>query len=42
MEPYDAPAVRQIIREAASDDYRFSSLMEAIVGSQPFQFRKAE
>ncbi|MEZ6137175.1 MAG: DUF1592 domain-containing protein [Pirellulaceae bacterium] len=42
MESYDAPAVRQIIREAESHDYRFSALVEAIVSSQPFQFRKAE
>ena len=25
VEPYDAPAVRQIVRQAAADDYRFSS-----------------
>jgi mono/diheme cytochrome c family protein len=35
----DAAAVRQIRRDAAADDYRFSSLMLAIVRSAPFQMR---
>ena len=40
MEYYDAPAVRAIEREAASDDYRFSSLILGIVKSTPFQMRR--
>jgi len=36
---YDMPAVRAITREAARNDYRFSSLVLAIVNSQPFQMR---
>ena len=40
-EYYDAPAVRTIEREAASDDYRFSSLILGIVRSTPFQMRRA-
>jgi len=40
---YDMPAVRAITREAARNDYRFSSLVLAIVKSDPFQMRvKAE
>jgi hypothetical protein len=33
------PAVRAIAREAARNDYRFSSLVLAIVKSSPFQMR---
>ena len=36
---YDMPAVRAIAREAARNDYRFSSLVLAIVKSDPFQMR---
>ena len=39
VEYYDAPVIRKIIREAATDDYRFSSLILGIVRSQPFQMR---
>jgi hypothetical protein len=35
----DAPAIRHIVRAAAADDYRFSSLIVAIVHSVPFQMR---
>jgi hypothetical protein len=31
------PAVRQILRRIADDDYRFSSLVLGIVTSDPFQ-----
>jgi hypothetical protein len=37
----DMPAVRKIVREAADDDYRFSSLVWQIVTSEPFQTRQA-
>jgi mono/diheme cytochrome c family protein len=37
----DAPAVRQIRRAAAADDYKFSSLVVAIARSAPFQMRTA-
>ncbi len=37
----DAPAVRQILRETARDDNRFSSLVSAIVKSTPFQMRRS-
>lgn len=39
LEHYDAPAVRQILRSAAADDYRFSALVLGIVKSTPFQMR---
>ena len=35
----DAPTVRQIVRDAARDDYRWSSLVLGIVRSAPFQQR---
>ena len=36
----DQPAVRQIVRDAAAADYRWSSIVLAIVRSTPFQMRK--
>jgi mono/diheme cytochrome c family protein len=42
LEYYDAPAVRRILREAAGDDYRFSSLVIGIAQSPPFRMRRAE
>ena len=41
VEHYDMPAVREIVRRAAEDDYRFSSLVEGVVMSVPFQMRAA-
>jgi hypothetical protein len=41
MEPYDAPAVRTIIREARPQNFRVSSLILGVVESQPFQMRKS-
>ena len=35
----DAPTVRQLVRDAARDDYRWSSLMLGVVESAPFQQR---
>ncbi len=40
LESYDQPAVRAIRRQAASQDYRFSSIILGIVNSVPFQMRK--
>lgn len=42
IEPFDGPAVRQIVRDAKARDYRFSSLIEGIVTSTPFQMRSSE
>ena len=39
VEYYDMPAIRGILRDAAGDDYRFSSLVYGIVTSVPFQMR---
>jgi hypothetical protein len=39
VEPYDRPAIRQIVRDAARDNYRFSSLVRGIVRSPAFQMR---
>ena len=41
VEAYDQPAVRAIVRAAAEDDYRLSSLLTGIVQSPPFQMRRA-
>jgi mono/diheme cytochrome c family protein len=38
----DAPAVRAIVREAAREDYRLSSLVKAVVKSAPFRMRRTE
>ena len=38
---YDMPAVRAIVRGAADDDYRWSSIVLGIARSRPFQMRKA-
>jgi hypothetical protein len=38
---YDAPAVRNIVREAQANDYRFSSIILGIVNSTPFTMRKS-
>ena len=37
LEYYDAPAVRQIRRDAAARNYRFSTLVAGVVNSMPFQ-----
>jgi hypothetical protein len=37
LESYDAPAVRRIRREAAANNYRFSTLVAGVVKSLPFQ-----
>jgi mono/diheme cytochrome c family protein len=39
LQYYDMPAVRQIVRTAARQDYRFSAIMNGIVSSTPFQMR---
>ena len=39
LEYYDRPAVRQIVRAAAGDDYRWSALILGIVNSPTFLMR---
>jgi hypothetical protein len=41
VEPFDMPAVRKIARDAAANDYRWSSLIMGAVNSIPFQMRRA-
>jgi hypothetical protein len=41
VEYYDMPSIRAIVRDAARDNYRFSSIVLGIVRSAPFQMRKA-
>ncbi len=42
LEATDAPAVRQIKREAARANYRFAALIQGIAESIPFQMRMAQ
>jgi hypothetical protein len=42
LEPYDAPTVRRIAREAAAHEYRWSSVILALVRSTPFRMRRSE
>ena len=42
VEHYDRPAIRAIVREAAADDYRWSSIILGIARSLPFQMRRSE
>jgi hypothetical protein len=42
LEYYDMPVVRAIAREAAADDYRFSSLVLGVVQSAGFQMKTLE
>jgi mono/diheme cytochrome c family protein len=37
MQYYDMPRIRQLVRDSATQDYRFSSLVLGIVGSPEFQ-----
>ena len=40
LEPYDMPAVRRIVRQAAEQDYRLSAVVLGIVESLPFRERR--
>ena len=42
LEYYDAAAVRKIARNAADNDYRFSSLVMGVVQSTPFHMRRSQ
>jgi hypothetical protein len=41
LEAYDMPTVRKIVRESASKDYQFSSIVQAVVKSEQFKMRRA-
>ncbi len=40
LSPYDMPTVRKIVRDAARDNYRFSSIVMGIAESKPFQMER--
>ena len=40
VEYYDMPVVRQIVRSAASEDYRMSSIVMGVVNSAPFRMKQ--
>ena len=40
LEYYDQPVVRDIRRQAGSGDYKFSSVVLAVVNSVPFEMRR--
>jgi hypothetical protein len=40
LEHYDMPTVRRIVRGAASGDYRFSAIVQAVVRSEQFRMRR--
>ena len=42
LEYYDMPAVRALVRDAAPDDHRWSSLVLGIVKSASFQMRRSQ
>ena len=39
VEYYDMPTVRAIVRRAAQNEYKFSSLILGVVESAPFQMK---
>jgi hypothetical protein len=41
VEYYDMPAVRAIVRQAAQQEYRWSSILLGVISSPPFQMRTA-
>src|SRR5690606_11736304 len=40
MEWHDMPTIRAIVRQAAKDDYRFGTVLAAIVNSTPFRMQQ--
>ena len=40
LQDYDMPIVRSVVREAGTQDRKFSALILAIVKSTPFQMRR--
>ncbi|MEP2653243.1 MAG: DUF1592 domain-containing protein [Paraglaciecola sp.] len=41
LEPYDQPSIRKIAKQASTQDYRIHSIIEAVVNSTPFNYKKA-
>ena len=42
FQSYDMPAVREIVRDAARQEHRFSAYVMGVVTSTPFQMRRAD
>ena len=42
LEPFDMPTVRQIVRDSAAHEYRWSFIVSGIVRSAPFLMRSAQ
>ena len=42
VEYYDAPAIRKVVRDSGTRDYKFSAVILAIVNSTPFQMRRTQ
>src|ERR1700752_2381582 len=42
LEPYDNPAVTEIVKRSEANHYRFSTLVLEIAKSPPFQMRRGE
>jgi mono/diheme cytochrome c family protein len=40
LQYYDMPTVRRIVRDAAKDDYKFSTLVQAVVRTEQFRKRR--
>ncbi|MDB4802442.1 DUF1585 domain-containing protein, partial [bacterium] len=40
IELSDGPAIRKIVRDSAQENFRFSSLIQGIAASKPFQMRE--
>ena len=41
VEQYDAPAVRKIVHDAKSHEFRFSAVILGVVNSTPFKMRRS-
>lgn len=41
LEPYDQPIIRKIATQASIENYRIHSIIEAVVSSTPFNYKKA-
>jgi mono/diheme cytochrome c family protein len=42
LEYYDAPSVRQIVRDAKNENYSFSSIVLGVIRSTPFENRRSQ
>ena len=42
VEPFDMPAIRRVIRDAAAQDYKVTAFVQGVVASQAFRMSRAE